>query len=89
LTKSTDRLFSDAVFDAELPDFEFASAFLLGLDMRALATGHHARFVDHFLGRLLAQDEGSHFDDESDFAMKSFRGQLKARRPLGCMELSQ
>ena len=28
----TDRLFSDAVFDAELPDFEGANAFLLGLD---------------------------------------------------------
>ena len=43
--QESDRLFSDAVFDAELPDFEFANAFLLGLDMRALATGDDARFV--------------------------------------------
>jgi hypothetical protein len=31
------------VFDAELPDFEFANAFLLGVDMRAPATGDDAR----------------------------------------------
>jgi predicted nucleotidyltransferase len=78
--QESDRLFSDAVFDAELPDFEFANAFLLGLDMRALATGDDARFVDQFLGRLLAQDEEGRFDDESDFGMKSFRGQLNAFR---------
>jgi hypothetical protein len=35
--QESDRLFSDTVFDANLPDFEFANAFLLGLDMRALA----------------------------------------------------
>ncbi len=73
-------LFSDAVFDAELPDFEFANAFLLGLDMRALATGDDARFVEQFLERLLAQDEEGQFDDESDFGMKSFRGQIHAFR---------
>ena len=75
-----DRLFSDAVFDAELPDFEFANAFLFGLDMRALATGADVGFVEEFLGRLLAQDEEGRFDDESDFGMKSFRGQLNAFR---------
>jgi len=78
--QESDRLFSDAVFDADLPDFEFANAFLLGLDMRALATGGDARFVEQFLGRLLAQDEEGRFDDESDFGMKSFRGQIQAFR---------
>jgi predicted nucleotidyltransferase len=76
--QESDRLFSDAVFDAELPDFEFANAFLLGLDMRALATGDDARFVDQFLGRLLAQDGEGRFDDEPEFGMKSFRGQIRA-----------
>jgi hypothetical protein len=71
-----DRLFSDAVFDAELPDFEFSNAFLLGLDMRALATGDDARFVEQFLERLLVQGEEGRFDDELDFGMKSFRGQI-------------
>jgi predicted nucleotidyltransferase len=77
--QDSDRLFSDAVLDAELPDFEFANAFLLGLDMRALATGDEARFVDQFLRRLLARDEEGR-DDESDFGVKSFRGQINAFR---------
>jgi hypothetical protein len=55
-------------------------AFLLGLDIRALAAGDDARFVDQFLGRLVAQDEDGQFDDESDFGMKSFRGQIYAFR---------
>ena len=76
--QGSDRLFSDAVFDAELPDFEFANAFLLGLDMRSLATGDDARFVEQFLRRLLAQDEEGRFDHESDSGMKSFRGQIHA-----------
>ncbi len=78
--QDSDRLFSDAVFDADLPNFEFANAFLLGLDMRALATGDDGRFVEAFLGRLLAQDEEGRLDDESDFGMKSFRGQIEAFR---------
>ena len=78
--QDSDRLFSDAVFNAELPDFEFANAFLLGVDMHALATGDDARFVEQFLRRLLAQDEAGRFDDESDFGMKSFRGQIHAFR---------
>ena len=78
--QDSDRLFSDAVFDAELLDFEFANAFLLGLDMRALAISEDARYVDQFLGRLLVQDGEGRFDDESDFGMKSFRGQINAFR---------
>jgi predicted nucleotidyltransferase len=78
--QDSDRMFSDVVFDAELPDFEFANAFLLGLDMRALATGADVGFVEDFLGRLLAQDEDERFNDESDFGMKSFRGQIHAFR---------
>lgn len=34
----SDRLFSDEVFDAGLPDFEMANAFLLGRDSRMLAS---------------------------------------------------
>jgi predicted nucleotidyltransferase len=77
--QESDRLFSDAVFDAELPDFELANAFLLGLDMRALATGDDAEFVDQFLGRLPAQNEAGRFD-ESEFDTKSFGGQIDAFR---------
>lgn len=74
--QKSDRLFSDTVFDAELPDFEFANAFLLGVDMRTLAKGDDARFVGRFLERLLAQEQDGHFDAESDFGMKRFRGQI-------------
>ena len=58
------RVFPNAVFEAELPDFEFGNAFLLGVDMRAPAPGDDARFVEQLLGRLLAQDEEGRFDDE-------------------------
>ena len=43
--RDSGRLFSEDVFDAELPDFEFANAFLLGLDPELL----WARF---YLARL-------------------------------------
>jgi len=36
--RESDRLFSTAVFKAELSDIEFAGAFLLGVDVRAIAT---------------------------------------------------
>ena len=78
--QESDRLFSDAVFDAELPDFECANAFLLGIDMRALASGDDARFVEEFLERLKTQDEEGRFDDESNFSIRSFRGQIRAFR---------
>jgi predicted nucleotidyltransferase len=43
------RVFLDDVFRAELPDIEFADAFLLGLDMRALATEDDIALVESFL----------------------------------------
>ncbi len=78
--EKSDRLFCDEVFAAELPDFEFVNAFLLGLDLRALTTDDNARTVDEFLGRLLTQEEDGHFDSEEDFGAKSFRGQIHAFR---------
>lgn len=83
--QGSDRLFSGAVFDAELPDVEFANAFLLGLDMRELATGKDARFVEEFLARLMVWEQEGRFDAESDFGMKSFSGQIYAFRK-GFME---
>ena len=76
--EESDRLFSDAVFDAQLPDFEFANAFLLGLDMRRLATRDDARYVDRFLESFLSWEEEGRFDDEADSGMKTFRGQIDA-----------
>ena len=48
--------------------------------MRALATGDDARFVEEFLGRLQTQEEEGRFDAETDFGLKSFRGQIEAFR---------
>jgi predicted nucleotidyltransferase len=73
----SDRLFSDAVFDAELPDFEVASAFLLGLDLRALATNDDAKYVKNFLDHFLRQEDDGYFDDD-DFSTKAFRSQIRA-----------
>ena len=42
--------------------------------------GEDARFIDQFLERLLAQDEEGRFDHESEFSIKSFRGQIHAFR---------
>ena len=72
----SDRLFSDAVFDAELPDFSEANAFLLGVDLRALATQDEAAYIERFLGHFLLQDEGEL--DADDFAEREFEGRLHA-----------
>jgi predicted nucleotidyltransferase len=72
----SDRLFSDTVFDGELPDFSEANAFLLGVDLRALATQDEAAYIERFLGHFLLQDEGEL--DADDFAEREFRGRLHA-----------
>ena len=72
----SDRLFSNAVFDAELPDFSEANAFLLGFDLRGLATNEDAAYITRFLAHFLARDEGE--PDPDDFAGKTHRGQLRA-----------
>jgi len=72
----SDRLFSDAVFDAALPDFSEANAFLLGLDLKGLATSEDAAYIERFLAHFLARDEEE--SDPDDFAGKTLRGQLRA-----------
>ncbi len=72
----SDRLFSDAVFDAELPDFSEANAFLLGLDLRGLATKADEAYVERFLSNFLLQ-EHREFDPD-DIAGNALRNQLRA-----------
>jgi len=50
--RESDRLFSDAVFKAELTDIEFAGAFLLGVDVRAIATSDDRDIIARFLSQL-------------------------------------
>ncbi len=71
----TNRLFSDEVFDAELPDFNMANAFLLGLDLRKLATNEEAKYVEGFLERFVAGEESF---DEQDLRMRIFHSQIRA-----------
>ncbi len=44
-----DRMFSDAVFDAELSDVEFAPAFLLGADSARLCRPKELALIERFL----------------------------------------
>jgi predicted nucleotidyltransferase len=61
---SSPRLFSDAVLKAELPDFEFANAFLLGVDLQAIADDSERAIVDRFLERARQTIAGVDEDDE-------------------------
>jgi predicted nucleotidyltransferase len=71
----SDRLFSDEVFDAALPDFEMANAFLLGRDLRALATPEDASYVEKFLDRFLPDEQGGD-EGDAEFAARVFRCQI-------------
>ena len=72
----SDRLFSDEVFDAALPDFEMANAFLLGRDLRVLATLEDASYVKKFLDRLLSRGEGDD-EGEDEFRARVFCSQVR------------
>lgn len=79
--KDSDRLFGDDVFDAELEDFEFANAFLLGKDVGAIASGRESELVDGFLARQMLDDEALEEFDTSDRSQAErlrFQRQLRA-----------
>jgi predicted nucleotidyltransferase len=85
----SERIFSDAVFRADLPDVEFASAFLLGLDLRVIATEEDLSLVNSFTDQMMsladsavgsasADDEWasrdtSHFQQQLSAFSKGFR----------------
>jgi hypothetical protein len=50
----SDELFSDAVFDAELPDFSLANALLLGRDVGRLAGPRDTPVIERFIDRFHA-----------------------------------
>ncbi len=55
---SSDRIFSDEVFAAELDDVEYASAFLLGSDIGVIARSEEIGVVQDFLSKhRIASDE--------------------------------
>lgn len=83
----SDELFSDAVFDAELPDFSLANAFLLGRDVGRLAEFHDTPVIEKFIDRVLA-----HQDSAADSSVGAggcpprpkLRGSPRKRAPPPC-----
>jgi len=57
-----DRRFSDAVFVANLPDIEYAGAFLMGQDVASLCTLEELDLVRSFIRGVLDPDNPSHSD---------------------------
>ena len=47
-----ERVFGEDVFKADLTDIEFAGAFLLGLDLRKIATAQDLQLIGRFLTQL-------------------------------------
>ena len=72
----SDRMFSEEVFDADLPDFEMVSAFLLGRDLRALATAEDSTYIEKFLDRFVSSGEEED-SQEDDFTARLFRSQIR------------
>lgn len=64
--QNSDRIFSDPVFDAKLPDIEFAGAFLLGMDLRAIATEADLSVVEAFAVRTSDIDRWNFGPTSSD-----------------------
>jgi predicted nucleotidyltransferase len=76
---NSDELFSDAVFDAELPDFGLANAFLLGRDIGRLVSSQDTPVVERFIDRVLmdhdlAVDSTFDFGSQLQAFAKGFRG---------------
>jgi predicted nucleotidyltransferase len=63
--KDSDRIFCDEVFRAELEDIEYASAFLLGMDIGAIATTEDLDSLRKFLDQFEATKAFADTDDPS------------------------
>ena len=78
---SSDRIFGDAIFAADLEDIEHANAFLLGLDVGAIVTDEEAEVVDAFLNKHQISDEELLDFDREDYRQRDtlrFHMQLRA-----------
>jgi predicted nucleotidyltransferase len=88
--RDSQRIFSDEVFHANLPDVEFAGAFLLGLDLKAIATKQDKSLIDSFVGKVgMVESSGadptdedwstrdaSHFQQQLSAFLKGFQGAM-------------
>jgi predicted nucleotidyltransferase len=70
------RIFSETVLQADLPDIEFASAFLLGIDIREICNIAERQLVNGFLERMSKSMNDAPFALSSDSIR--FQHQLRA-----------
>ena len=86
----SERLFSDVVIDAALEDFGLASAFLLGLDLRALCADEERQVVDAFLAIMnegvpgwmpfvRARGVGDQVEEDAKAQLEAFRRGFKRK----------
>jgi predicted nucleotidyltransferase len=78
--RDTDRVFSDEVFAADLPDVEFASAFLLGLDLGIIATADDTQLIERFLTKAARSLESAPWFDLEGRETAQFHNQISAFR---------
>jgi predicted nucleotidyltransferase len=80
---ASDRIFSDDVFAAGLDDIEYANAFLLGVDIRFIATDEEVEILNAFFGVQSVSDEELQELDPEDIQQRGearFQQQLRAFR---------
>jgi predicted nucleotidyltransferase len=75
----SDRIFGDDVFAAELDDFEYANAFLLGSDVGTIATDRDAEIVHGFLSKHRMPAEELAALDQDDFQRYALRFQMQLK----------
>lgn len=79
----SDRIFGDEVFAAGLEEADYANAFLLGLDVGAIATDEEVEILSAFLKARSISDEEVLEMDREDMRQREalrFQGQLRAFR---------
>jgi len=77
----SDRIFGDGVLAANLEDFEYANAFLLGSDLGSIATNDDDEIVNGFLGKHRVSAEDVAESDPDDLSQRDalrFHLQLRA-----------
>jgi predicted nucleotidyltransferase len=75
---NSERIFSEPVFEAGLPDIEFAGAFLLGDDMRAILTPKDHEIIKAFVAKVNGEIEHAPATDFEGRDTGTFRRQLSA-----------
>ncbi len=78
---ASDRIFSDEVFAAELEEIEYANAFLLGMDVGAIATDEEVEILSAFFQAQSISDEELLELDREDMRQREalrFQQQLRA-----------